>query len=371
MKKLSSRVRIAACLAFLPALAACGGSAEEAAPVIRPVRTETVEPASDMRRRSFSGVAQSASEKNLSFRVGGVIIELPARVGQRVAEGEILARLDATDYELKVGEADASLKQAQAEARNARAEYERTRALYENSNASRSDLDAVRAMAESSAATVSAAEQRLQLARKELEYTILRAPAAGAIADVPVTTNENLLAGRTAVVLSSGERTEVMVSVPAQVITQVREGEVVDVSFNALPDHDFRAEVTEVGVSATGAATTFPVTAALLEEDPAVLPGMAAEVIFRARPGAKKEIVVPAVAVGQARDGSRFVLVVEPGADGLATVHRRAVTIGPIHSDGMVIRSGLAAGDVIVTAGVRRLQDGATVRLPGAREGGR
>ena len=71
---------------------------------------------------------------------------------------------------------------------------------------------------------------------------------------------------------------------------------------------------------------------------------------------------MPSVAVGEDREG-RYVFLVEPGENGLAKVHRRAVTVGELTAGGLEVLSGLTEGDRIVTAGVRRIVDGLTVRF--------
>jgi multidrug efflux pump subunit AcrA (membrane-fusion protein) len=76
--------------------------------------------------------------------------------------------------------------------------------------------------------------------------------------------------------------------------------------------------------------------------------------------------VLPPIAVGEDEAG-RFVWVLEDAGDGTATVHRRAVTVGALTSDGLEIRDGLEDGERVVTAGVTRIHDGQKVR--GSDEG--
>ena len=124
--------------------------------------------------------------------------------------------------------------------------------------------------------------------------------------------------------------------------------------------------VTEVGVSATGAATTFPVTVRLTGERRDVRPGMAASVAFRFRGRDRQVIYLPPQAVGEDRDG-RFVFLLEPGSEpSVGVVRRSPVEIGEFTPDGLEIVDGLDEGQVVVTAGVRRLTDGQTVRMLGA-----
>ena len=282
-------------------------------------------------------------------------------VGQRVARGAVLARLDPTDYELRVQEALAGLAQAEAAARNAQADYERVRGLYENNNASRRELDGARASFESSEAQVTAALKRLEQARQQLSYCVLRAPADGIVASASAELNENVQAGQKLFLLTGGEEIEVEVALPELLIADVELGQEVEVAFDALPGRTFAAEVTEAGAASVGTATTFPVTAKLRESHPDIRSGMAAEVGFRFanRDGAGR-ILVEAVAVGEDGEG-RYVFVLEPRGEGRGTVHRRAVTVGDLTSEGLEVTSGLEAGEWVVTAGVRRLTDGETV----------
>lgn len=345
-------------------LTACSTEEPQIREVLRPVRYQPVFASGGTRVRAFSGVAKAAVESNLSFKVGGTIEALMVKVGDNVAAGQNIARLDATDYRLRVQEAEASLKQAEAQLRNASANYERVQALYENRNASRNDLDAARAAAESADATVASAKKRLELARLQLDYTTLHAPIAGAIAEVPVDVNENVASGRTIAVLTSGGDLEVEVAVPEILISQIREGDAVTATFDAISDRRYNGRVSEVGVASTATVTTFPVTIILDKADEAIRPGMAAEVSFTFQSRHDREMfVVPPVAVGEDREG-RFVFVVSSVEPGVGQVERRPVVVGDLTEDGLEISQGLADGEWLVTAGVSKLTDGQRVKLP-------
>jgi RND family efflux transporter MFP subunit len=343
-------------------LAACG----EEIPVekvLRPVRTYEVTARAAPRERSFAGVAKAGLESQLSFRVAGAVERVPVSVGSAVRRGQVLAQLDPTDYELKVQEAVAGLAQAEAAERNAEADYERVRGLYENNNASLRELDGARAMAESSTAQVEAAEKRLEQARQQLAYCTLRAPADGQIASVDIEANENVSAGQKVLLLTGGEEIDVEVALPGALITEVEQGQRVEVVLDALGGRRLAAAVTEAGVAAVGTATTFPVTVRLAESDSDIRSGMAAEVVFRfGGDEGSDRLLVPAVAVGEDRNGT-FVFVVEPQDESRGVVRRRAVEVGELTGDGIEVLDGLEEGETIVTAGVRRLSDGEEVAL--------
>ena len=355
-------------LAGLSVCVACSEPPPPPEPVIRPVRVTEVLATGGGRSRSFSGVARAGVESTLSFRVPGAIEELPVRVGNRVRAGQLIARLDAVDYELQVRETEAALSQAQAQARNADADLRRVRGLYENDNASRADLDAGVANAASASAQVESVSKRLELAVRQVDYTRLVAPVAGAIAEIPAEVNEYVSPGDPVAVLTSGAMApEVEVAVPEGLIRQIQEDVAVTVVFDAIPGQRFHGVVSEVGVTATG--TTFPVTVDLPDGGGEVRPGMAAEVTFELPDDGRGErFIVPSEAVGEDRQG-RFVFVAEPSGEGLAVVRRRAVVVGEFVADGLEVLDGLANGDRVITAGVSRIQDGADVRLTTTQEG--
>ena len=355
----------------------CEKEKPEQVKVLRTVRFQKVVVTSHSRVRTFAGTAKAGEEARLSFKVPGTISRLYVKVGDSVEPGDILVELDPNDYALEVQKAEASLARAHAQARNATADYSRTRDLFENNNASREDLDAARAADESGKASVRAATKELEIARLQLSYTRLYAHQKGAIAEVPVEVNENVRAGKPVAHLYSGGPPEVEVAIPEAYVAQIKRGNAVTVTFDALPGKEFAATVTKVGVGATGGATTFPVTALLKEPDPTIRSGLAANMTFTF--GSRNNrplIVVPMQAVGEDRQG-RFVFILEHKGSERGIVRRRPVSVGDLAQtqcqllgtlgtgkcEGLEILEGLKDSELVVTAGVKRLEDGQEVEL--------
>ena len=140
---------VIATVLLLPNLSGCETPPEESEPLIRPVRYERVVAGGNRERRIFSGVTRAALEADLSFKVPGNVTKIAVDVGDSVTKGQVVARLDPTDYEVALRQAEAGLERARAQLRNARSSFERTRELYENRNVSKSELDNARANDES------------------------------------------------------------------------------------------------------------------------------------------------------------------------------------------------------------------------------
>jgi len=336
---------------------------QEIKEVIRPVRTEQVFSTGGERVRTFSGVVQSGTESKLSFKVPGTVQKVNVDIGSKVRAGQLLIQLDPTDYEIQVKEAENARDLARSVEIQAESNYERVRALYENRSASKSALDAARAAFESAHEQDNISKKRRKLAKNQFEYTSLKAPVTGAISDVRVEENENVQAGQPVVILTSGSELEVKIAMPGILIAQIREGDNVSVTLDAVQGKNFIAKITEVGIASTGYTTTYPIMVRLIEKDPNIRSGMAAEVSFTFKATSNREcFIVPPVAVGEDRLG-RYVFVVVPADSGLGIIQKKTVEIGELTSDGLEIMEGLKDGDYLVTAGVSQVQDNLKVKF--------
>ncbi len=355
-------IRIAALLLACAIGPGCQATDAQEERVVRPVRVHAVQATSAVQLRRFPGTAEAGTEAALSFKVSGQIKRLMVAVGSAVRRGEPIAELDDTDLQLELRKSEAAYAEASARERNARAAYERTKILHERDSASDKELDSDQAQADSARASLRAQAQAVALAKSRIGYTKLYSPEDGLIASVPVSVNENVDAGETIATLNFGARPKVAFNVPGKLIGKVERLQPAAVTFAALGGKRFAAEVYEVGVAA--GRTAYPVTAELLEPDPSIRAGMVAEVIleFGSAESQATRIFVPAYAVAEDADG-RFTLIAqgEPGGEG--TIERRPVTIGDLGQQGLEITEGLEPGDLVVTAGIRFVEPGMTVRI--------
>ncbi len=349
-------------LTFLLFFSSCDKKEGQKDP-IRPVITEEVGLISKAPPLYFSGFSKSEKFINTSFRVGGKIERIPIKVGDSIKKGQLIAKLDDTDYLLEMQDAKASYEKAQAEARKASAQYRRIKNLYESESASRDELDTYRAANESAKATANTNQSRLDLATKKLSYTTLYASEPYCeVSAKNAEIQENVEAGQTIAVLSCGKKLEVEIAVPETTIADIYEGQAVTIFFNALPNKQYDGVVQEVGVSASS-GTTFPVTVALTKKHAKLRSGMAAKVKIQGKdiPYGGPVIVVPIDAVGEDLQGN-FVYVFVPKDKDMGVARKVPVTVGEITPGGFVILDGIAKGDEIIIAGVRYLRDGKSVK---------
>lgn len=346
-------------LVLIPFICACETqNPAPLAPVIRPIRTLTVGEANVDMPRSFSGITAAASDTPLSFRVSGKIDSLPVVIGMKVRKGDLIATLDSTDYTLSLNQARARLAQALAQLTQARAEYDRDRQLYEAEDISRSQMDRSLALFQSSRAQVTVAEETVRLAARQLQYTKLLAPLAGAISMVPVEAHQTVAAGQPIAMLSAAGKLEMAVGIPESLIAMLHVGDTAQIVFDAFAGNVFDAVVIEVGIQATNAAV-YPVRLQIQNGDERLRPGMVGESIFTFKT-AKPFLTIPLEAVLSLPSGKRYVWIYR---EETSNVTRREISVGKLTRSGIQVVTGLSPGDIIAIRGVHRLTEGLKVTL--------
>jgi RND family efflux transporter MFP subunit len=341
-------------------LAGCGQKqAAEPAPASRPVKLFVVEGGSAEGVRSFPGRVDAAQRAELSFRVPGRLEEILVKEGSAVDEGEVLARLDPSDYEIVLEDRKAAFDNA---ARN----FDRAKDLVKEGNISRTDFDRMEAQYRSAAAALSQAE-------KDLEYTVLAAPFAGRIAQRQVENFEEVLAKQTVFWLHNIDKLDVIIDLPESVVRSVSVNIPDDVSlgdspklrpvrawatFEGRPEQRFPLTPREITTKADSQTRTYKATFTMdSPENFAVLPGMttSVELDLSSLMGPSPSKWVPVRAV-QADGALRpRVWVLDPET---MTVSSRAVTVGRMAGDMIEVTSGLAGGEEIVSVGAPYLSQG-------------
>lgn len=164
-----------------------------------------------------TGQAVSRYQLPLSFRVGGQVASRQVEVGDRVDAHQQLANLDSRDLQLAWEQSQANLASAQSRLDNASRERKRLNKLYNNKLISLQDLQRAETFEEETQQAVIAAEAALKLATNQHQYSVLRAPQAGQVAQVHIETGQWIGTGQTAFELLAGA-TEAEVFLPANVL---------------------------------------------------------------------------------------------------------------------------------------------------------
>lgn len=174
---------------------ACQAEVEAPAPV-RPARVIVVEPATKSADVGFAGHIEPQDQASLAFRLGGRLVERPARVGVSVGDGEVVARLDPENELNELRSARAALAAAQGALGQADNQYQRQRHLLERGITTGADFEAAEQARKAAQAQVDAAQAHARTAEDGVEFTTLKADAPGVVTAVGAEPGEVVAAGR-------------------------------------------------------------------------------------------------------------------------------------------------------------------------------
>lgn len=380
-KLLSDRPRLLASATVLTALTAVSAAifglhgddaiadAPPAQPQATPVSVATVVQSNVAAWNEFSGRLEAVERVEVRSRVAGSVQQVHFREGALVKQGDLLVTIDPAPYAAEVDRAQAQVLAAKARAALARSEHERARRLWDERAIAQREYDERSNALLEGDANLRAAEAALQSARLNLGYTQVRAPIAGRIGRIEVTSGNLVAAGPGAPVLTT------LVSVnpiyasfdaDEQIVTRALKGlpggtsarshiERIPVHMGtaASTDTPFEGRLQLVDNQVDARSGTVRVRAVFDNKDGALMPGQFAR-LRMGQASSDAALLVNERAVGTDQN-KRFVMVVD--ADNKAVW--REVTLGAPVNGLRVVTSGLKPGERVVVNGLHRVRPGA------------
>ena len=344
-------------------LSACQREVEQPAPEIRPVRTITIEKRAAGSTVAITGNVQAQNEINQAFRIDGRLIERLVDVGDNVKAGQLIATLDPQNEESSLQAARAQLSAAQARLVEARANYERMRDLVAEDAVSRAQFDQAEALRRTAESQVTAAQSQVSLASNRLGYTRLFASVSGVVTARGPEPGEIVAPGRMVVQVAREGARDAVFDVPVQVKNAAPRHPDIRIALASDAAVTAAGKVREIAPRADPVTGTFQVRVRLI--DPPAAMRLGSTVTGRMTLDAAPAIEIPTTALVRS-GGQTSVWLVDPNAK---TVSQREITVGASSANTVQVTSGLADGDIVVTAGVQALHPGQKVSLLAASAG--
>ncbi len=339
-----------------------------------------------------SGYVVARRQATVSAKITDKVVQVLIEEGQHVKAGQVVGLLDDTNIRAAFDQSQAQLRyardaeaQVQVQFANAERNYKRVQGLVAQHFVSESDLDTARTNYENlkaqlvtSASNVKVAQQAVEVAQRNLDDTVVRAPFDG------VVTTKDAQPGEIVSPISAGggftrtgmgtivdmDSLEVEVDVNESFINRVHADQPATVRLNAYTDWEIPAYVIAVIPTADRSKATVKVRVGFKLKDPRILPEMGARVAFLSEaapesagaPPPRPGVLLPVEAVqvqGSNNSDAGIVYVIR----GDATVERRAVKLGARGSDGQTVLSGLSSGERVAVGDFAKLKDGAKIKI--------
>jgi RND family efflux transporter MFP subunit len=353
--------RAAAAALVAAGLAACRN---EQAPQAegRPVGVVTVAAGQVSDDLQLSGEIQAKKDVGLAFRIGGRVFERPVNVGDRVAAGQVVARLEPALEQNALTTALAALAAARGEVGTARNTFERQERLMAQGFTTRPRYDQARRAQETAQAALENAEAQVELARDRLGFTELRADVAGVVTARQVEPGEVVQPGQVVVQVARDDARDAVFNVPAAMLAGHLADAKIRVALADAPAVSAYGTIREVAPQADPVTRTFAVRVGL--QDPPETMRLGSTVLGRIELSTAAIIAIPASALTQ-QGRSPAVWIVDPAK---STVSLRSVDVLRFDPDTVILTQGLEPGETIVSAGIQALHPGQRVRplpLPG------
>jgi len=296
------------------------------------------------------GSVRAVRGADLASQASGIVDEISFESGSEVPAGAVLLKLRPYDDPAK-------LAQLQAAAVLAEQTYKRDQEQFAAQAISQQVLD-------SDVSTLKSAQAQVTAQQALIDEKTIKAPFAGKLGIRQIDEGQYLTAGTTVVTLQALDPIYIDFYVPQQDLAQLKSGETVAATLDAYPGTRFSGTISSINSKVDGASRNVHVRASFPNADHRLVPGMYANIdIDKGDPAT--HITLPQAAITYNPYGDTVFLVKQNGVDDKgkpkATVEQTFVTLGATRGDQVAVLSGVAAGDVVVTAGQMKLRNGSPV----------
>ena len=364
--------RLAIILAATLAVAACSenGNGKKTEPPVVPVAAAAAVLRDVPVTLQVVGRSEAFESVTLKSRVDGQVDAVLFTEGQHVNQGDVLIRLDPTDFAARLRQAEATAARDEALVAKMRADTARYTALKERNFVSEEKVNDIRTNEATAAANLRASKAAVEVARLQLSYATIRAPITGIVGARLVFPGSAVKANDvTLAVVNRVRPLLVSFSVPERHLPQIRavrrDGSLkVDITEPGDASRHFEGTVRFIDNTVDASTGTIQLKAELPNKDEALMPGQFLNVAL-VLDTLKQAVSVPNNAVQQGAEGN-YLYVLKDGR-----VDLRRIEVLAAQNGFTAVRGNLQAGDIVVTDGHLRLTPGARARIRDEAAGGK
>jgi len=214
----------------------------------------------------------------ISTRLMGFVTDITVKTGQKVSQGQLLARISSNDLSAKKAQAEAGIAQANAGYNNARKDYERFEALFAQKSASQKELDDMSTRMEMAKAGLEAAKQMRNEVMAQFSYSNITAPFSGVITGTFMKKGDMANPGMPIISMEGASKLQAVVMVSESEILNIKNGMQADVTIKST-QKTIKGRVAEMSSSAQNTGGQY-IVKINLDEPAEILSGMFVQAVF-------------------------------------------------------------------------------------------
>lgn len=332
-------------LPLLLALLSCQNESNKPISSTSPVKVKVMQASSSTacESRHFSGTIEESSATLLSFPVMGTVKKIYVNLGERVAQGQLIAEIDPTSMQSSYDAAKSTLEQAEDA-------YKRMKLLHDKGSIAEMKWIEVQSKLQQ-------ARSMEEVARKNLKDCKLYAPYSGVISEKNIETGQNVMPGAPVAQLVGVQNLKVKISVPETEIANIRKNQKAKVMISALGNSLFEGTVIEKGIVANALSRSYEVKIRIDHPSKEIMPGMVAEVVL-ATSDENNYYILPTHIIQLDENNQNFVWI-----DIAGKAAKRTIQCGKFTSGGIIVLSGINEGDLIITEGQQKVCENTPVTI--------
>lgn len=313
---------------------------------ITPIRVSTLEIREFNHYFQVSGTVDSDEKAYISPEINGQVKELLVSEGDRVENGQLLAKLNTSITENNIQEVKTQLELATTL-------FEKQTLLWEKNIGSEVQYLQAKNNKES-------LESRLQTLLAQLDMAYIKSPINGIVDRVFIEAGELAMPGMQIMQVVNLSALNIMADVSERYLPVIRKGDNVDLSFPSFPELDMKVKVHRVGNVIKMGNRTFPVELKINNVDGMLKPNVLAIIKFLDFSD-DKALVVPSIIIKKDIVGEYIYVVRE--SEGKNIAKKVYISTGLSYNDETMVVSGLNQGDKAIVEGYSLVTDGTEVKI--------
>lgn len=299
-----------------------------------------------------TGKLEGINDVDLSSEVSGKVVEIYKNLGDWINKGEAIGRIDNSDYENQMKQADAQLMASEAALEMAELSLTSSTKLFEQNKISQNEYLQAKSSQKTSQASYNGALANSESMKKKFENSKFTAPVSGYIAELNLEVGEMVSQGKIIAGIVNTKKVMIKSGISESDIAYVKKGDPVTVSAKGK---DVKGKVSGVGIRPGSGSNNYPVEIVIENNEKMLYPGMVVESKIFSQ--TYENVLYTSIENLREKYDNTFVYVIN--SENRAEI--RTVKLGEKVGNNIIITSGLEIGDKMVIDGIDSLNEGSLV----------